>query len=79
MFCLTFDDDGVNRFIDATADRADGEKKKMNGRGKEKWKMKKSGHFRRHVSPEHVWIVVYSAPLFLFRECGRWENALILS
>ena len=34
-YCLTFNDDGVIRFVYATADRADGEKEKMNGRGKE--------------------------------------------
>jgi hypothetical protein len=51
---LTFDDDGVIRFVDAAADWADGQNKKMNGRGEEKRKVKKSGHFRRHVSSERV-------------------------
>jgi hypothetical protein len=46
---LTFDDDGVIRFVDAAADRADGKNKKMNGRGEEKRKMSKSGHSRRRV------------------------------
>ena len=41
----TFDDDGVIRFVDAAADRADGQNKKPNGHGEEKRKMKKTGQF----------------------------------
>jgi hypothetical protein len=46
---LTFDDDGVIRFVDPTADREDGEKKKMKGRQEENCKTRKSEHSRRHV------------------------------
>jgi hypothetical protein len=70
--CLTFNDDGVIRFIDATADRADGEKEKMNGRGKENCKMGKSGHSRRHVTlaATRLNFITLDA-LFLFHDCER--------
>ena len=49
---LTFDDDGIFRMIDAAADWADGEKKKMNGRQGENCKTRKSRHSRRHVQSQ---------------------------
>ena len=42
----TFNDDGVVRFVDAAADRRDGEKENTNDRGEENRKIAKSGHSR---------------------------------
>lgn len=54
---ITFDDDSIVRSIDATADWADGEKEKMNSRGEENRKTRKSGHSLRQPlfsQPSHV-------------------------
>ncbi len=64
----TFDDDGIVRSINAAADRADGEKEKMNGREGEKCQMLESWHSYFRTTFEGVWIFVYATRSFYSRD-----------